>query len=93
MFIIEGCVWSSYEGLVILASHDASSKYPGAEASTCLSIHEFIYDLLIHVLLLTLRIFVLQVFYDSFDENFEGRWVVSQSSDYGGTTIVPISLS
>ncbi|CAM6040781.1 unnamed protein product [Sphagnum compactum] len=24
------------------------------------------------------------VFYDSFDENWDGRWVVSQSSDYGG---------
>ena len=29
--------------------------------------------------------FLLQVFYDSFDEDFKGRWVVSQSSDYGGT--------
>lgn len=38
-------------------------------------------------------IFVWQVFYDSFDENFEGRWVVSQSSDYGGTIIIPIFLS
>jgi hypothetical protein len=27
---------------------------------------------------------VLQVFYDSFDQDFAGRWVVSQSSDYGG---------
>ena len=34
-----------------------------------------------------------QVFYDSFDENFEGRWVVSQSSDYGGTAIIRIFLS
>jgi len=25
------------------------------------------------------------VFYDSFDEDFDGRWIVSQSSDYGGT--------
>jgi calnexin len=24
------------------------------------------------------------VYYDSFDKNFDGRWVVSQSSDYGG---------
>jgi hypothetical protein len=28
-----------------------------------------------------------QVFYDSFDENWDGRWVVSQSSDYGGNTV------
>ncbi len=27
---------------------------------------------------------VWQVFYDSFDEDFDGRWIVSQSSDYGG---------
>jgi hypothetical protein len=25
-----------------------------------------------------------QVFYDNFDENWDGRWIVSQSSDYGG---------
>ncbi|KAG0619161.1 hypothetical protein M758_4G121400 [Ceratodon purpureus] len=25
------------------------------------------------------------VFYDNFDEDFDGRWIVSQSSDYGGT--------
>ncbi|XP_024392874.1 calnexin homolog 1 [Physcomitrium patens] len=25
------------------------------------------------------------VFYENFDEDFEGRWVVSQNSDYGGT--------
>lgn len=25
-----------------------------------------------------------QVFYESFDEDFEGRWVVSQNSEYGG---------
>ncbi|CAK9222672.1 unnamed protein product [Sphagnum troendelagicum] len=24
------------------------------------------------------------IFYDSFDENWDGRWIVSQSSDYGG---------
>ncbi len=28
-----------------------------------------------------------QVFFDSFDENWDGRWVVSQSSDYGGNTV------
>lgn len=29
----------------------------------------------------------MQVFYDSFDDHFEGRWVVSQSSDYGGIAV------
>ncbi len=28
-----------------------------------------------------------QIFYDSFDENWDGRWIVSQSSDYGGNIL------
>ena len=27
---------------------------------------------------------VVQIFYESFDETFEGRWIVSQKDDYNG---------
>lgn len=42
--------------------------------------------------LVLLRIFfvclLLQIFYESFDESFEGSWIVSEKEDYKGIVMI-----
>lgn len=39
--------------------------------------------IIFHFLFLCI-IFGLQIFYESFDDDFEGRWIVSEKEDYKG---------
>lgn len=41
----------------------------------------------IFFIFILLNNFVLQIFYESFEEDFEGRWVVSEKEDYQGKLI------
>lgn len=36
---------------------------------------------------------VLQIFYESFDEDFEGRWIASENPDYTGFWFIQSSIS